>query len=82
VRNAPHAEEFKPLDPACACYTCSSFSRAYIRHLLNCDEILGLRLVSFHNVYFYVNLMRRVREAISQDRFGDFKKEFLSAYGN
>lgn len=80
VRNAPHAEEFKPLDPACSCYACTSFSRAYIRHLLNCDEILGLRLVSHHNVYFYIDLMRKIRETIRHDRFSEFKKEFLAGY--
>jgi queuine tRNA-ribosyltransferase len=80
VRNAPYTDAFEPLDPACACVTCRSFSKAYLRHLLNCDEILGLRLVSYHNVYFYLGLMHKIREAISADRFIEFKKEFLDGY--
>lgn len=80
VRNAPYAEDFNPLDRKCACYTCKNFSRAYLRHLFNTDELLGLRLVSLHNVYFYLELMRNIREAIRVDRFLEFKKEFLNNY--
>jgi queuine tRNA-ribosyltransferase len=82
VRNAPYIEDFQPLDLECSCFACKNFSRAYIRHLFNAEEILGLRLVSLHNVHFFLQLMRRVREAISQDRFREFKKEFLSKYNN
>ncbi|MDD4939403.1 MAG: tRNA-guanine transglycosylase, partial [Candidatus Omnitrophica bacterium] len=64
----------------CGCYTCKNFSRAYLRHLFNTEEILGLRLVSLHNVHFYLQMMRNAREAIAQDRFMEFKKEFLSKY--
>lgn len=80
VRNAPYAEDSRPLDSRCSCYTCGDFSRAYLRHLFNTDEILGLRLVSLHNVHFYLELMRKVREAIRQDGFIEFKKEFLRNY--
>jgi len=80
IRNAPFAEDFKPLDPECNCYACKNFSRAYLRHLFNTDEILGLRLVSLHNVNFFLGIMRKIREAIKQDRFQGFKKEFLSNY--
>jgi len=80
IRNSPYIEDFSPLDKECDCYTCKNFSRAYLRHLFNTEEILGLRLVSLHNIYFYLNLMRRVREAIRQDRFLEFKKEFLNNY--
>ncbi len=80
IRNSPYIEDFTPLDPACSCYTCKNFIRAYLRHLFNVEEILGLRLVSLHNIYFYLELMRKIREAISQDRFLEFKKEFLSKY--
>ena len=80
IRNSPFIEDFTPLDPACSCYTCKNFSRAYLRHLFNVEEILGLRLVSLHNIYFYLELMRKIRKAISQDRFLEFKKEFLSKY--
>jgi len=82
IRNAPYTEDFNPLDAKCSCYTCQSFSRAYLRHLFNTDEILGLRLVSLHNVHFYLELMRKIREAIRQDKFIEFKKRFLSNYSN
>jgi len=82
IRNSPFIEDFRPLDAKCSCYTCKDFSRAYLRHLFNSDEILGLRLVSLHNVHFYLELMRKLREAVSQDRFSEFKKEFLSGYNN
>lgn len=82
VRNSPYIEDFTPLDKECNCYTCRNFSRAYLRHLFNTDEILGLRLVSLHNVNFYLNLMRNIREAILQDRYIEFKKYFLGRYRN
>jgi len=80
VRNSPFIEDFRPLDDQCDCYTCKNFSRAYLRHLFNASEILGLRLVSWHNVYFFLDLMRKIRDAIRQDRFPEFKKEFLENY--
>lgn len=80
VRNAPYARDQAPLDEACSCYACKNFSRAYIRHLLNCGEILGARLTSLHNIHFYLELMYKIRDAISEDRFAEFKKEFLSKY--
>ena len=80
IRNSPYIEDFGPLDKKCNCYTCKNFSRAYLRHLFNTDELLGLRLVSLHNIHFYLELMRNIRSAIRQDRFTEFKKEFLSSY--
>jgi len=80
VRNSPYIEDFKPLDPRCSCYACKNFSRAYLRHLFNTEEMLGLRLVSLHNIYFYLELMRKIREAIRVDRFTEFKKRFLGKY--
>lgn len=80
VRNAAYSEDFKPLDPRCSCYTCQTFSRAYLRHLFNSKEILGLRLVSLHNVHFFLELMRKIRLALAQDKFREFKKEFLADY--
>ncbi|MDD4954080.1 MAG: tRNA guanosine(34) transglycosylase Tgt [Candidatus Omnitrophica bacterium] len=82
VRNSPFAKDFGPLDPACACYACKNFSRAYLRHLFNTSEILGARLVSLHNVYFYLELMRQAQDAIAKDRFAEFKKDFLGKYNN
>ncbi|MBU4345976.1 MAG: tRNA guanosine(34) transglycosylase Tgt [Candidatus Omnitrophica bacterium] len=80
VRNAPYIEDFRPLDPICSCYACKNFSRAYLRHLFNTQEILGAKLVSLHNVHFYLELMRNIRKAIAEDRFVEFKKAFLSNY--
>ncbi len=80
IRNSPYADDFRSLDPECDCYACKNFSRAYLRHLFNVEEILGLRLVSLHNIHFYLELMRKIREAIREDRFGEFKKRFLGKY--
>jgi len=81
VRNAQYADDFGPLDPACSCYTCRNFSRAYIRHLIKADETLGIRLTTYHNLHFLLELMRNVRQAIREDRLLDFKEEFFAAYG-
>ncbi|MCX7661223.1 MAG: tRNA guanosine(34) transglycosylase Tgt [Candidatus Omnitrophica bacterium] len=80
VRNAKYAKDNSPLDSQCDCYTCRNFSRAYLRHLFNSKEILGMRLVSYHNIYFYLDLMKRIREAIEEDKFLEFKKDFFSSY--
>lgn len=80
IRNAQYAQDFGPLDAACECLACRHYSRSYIRHLVNINEILGLRLISYHNVYFYVTLMKRIRQAIAQDRYREFQKEFLENY--
>ncbi len=80
IRNSPYIEDFTPLDETCDCYACRNFSRAYIRHLFNTYEILGLQLVSYHNVYFYLRMMEEIREAIRGDRFQEYKREFLSSY--
>jgi queuine tRNA-ribosyltransferase len=80
IRNSPYIDDFGSLDPDCDCYTCKNFSRAYLRHLFNAEEILGLRLVSLHNVHFFLELMRKIREAIKADRFAEFKKDFFANY--
>ena len=80
VRNACYTEDFGPLDPKCSCYTCRNYSRAYLRHLIRCDEILGLRLMSLHNLHFLLELMQDIRQAILEGRFVQFKKEFWSLY--
>ena len=72
IRNALYADDLSPLDKDCDCYTCKNFSRSYIRHLFNVEEILGLRLVSFHNIYFYNNLLKSIRQAIRENRLEDF----------
>lgn len=81
VRNAKFAADFGPLDPECDCYACRNYSRAYIRHLVKADEMFGLRLTTVHNLHFLVNLMANVRQAIREDRLGDFRDQFFEAYG-
>lgn len=80
VRNGKYKDDFGPVDPNCSCYTCRNYSRAYIRHLLNCKEILGPRLLTLHNLTFLIELMGQMREAIFQDEFLQFKNDFLRAY--
>lgn len=70
IKAARHKESFFPLDDSCGCYTCQTYDRAYLRHLFVCDELLGLRLISLHNVHFYQDLMRQIRTHIEA---GDFK---------
>jgi len=82
IRNSTYAEDFTPLDAKCSCYTCKNFSRAYLRHLFNAKEMLGLVLLSLHNVYFFLDLMRRIRAAIKEDKFSQFKQMFLLEYNN
>jgi len=72
--------DLSPIEEGCACYACKTFSRAYIRHLLNAEEILGLRLVSWHNLHFYLELMRQIRVAIREERFEAFRRDFLASY--
>ncbi|GEN33071.1 tRNA guanosine(34) transglycosylase Tgt [Aneurinibacillus danicus] len=81
IRNAKYARDFSPLDPNCDCYTCRNYTRAYIRHLIHCDEILGVRLTTYHNLHFLINMMKQVRQAIMDDRLGDFRDEFFARYG-
>lgn len=80
VKNAAYARDSRPLDPACACSTCRTFSRAYIRHLFACGESLAMRLASLHAVHFTLDLLRRAREAIVEDRFESFHASFLDRY--
>lgn len=81
VRNATYTEDFRPLDPDCDCYVCQNYTRAYIRHLINVKEVLGIRLTTFHNIYFMLRLMDKIREAIRQDRLLDYRKEFYKDFG-
>lgn len=80
VRNAEYAEDFSPLDPECNCFACRRFSRAYIRHLVKANEILGIRLTTIHNLYFIFRLMHNIREALRHGRFRAFKEEFLKKF--
>jgi len=80
LRNAEYKEDMRPIDETCGCFACRNHTRGYIRHLFNTEEILGLRLVSLHNLYFYVKLIQLSREAIRKDRFGAFKDDFINRY--
>lgn len=80
VRNASYAEDFTSLDPECDCYTCKNYTKAYLRHLIKCNEILGSRLLTIHNLHFLLKMMENVREAIKEDRLLDYKKDFFEKY--
>ena len=80
LRNAVYKEDFRPIDETCGCFACKNHTRAYLRHLFNTGELLGLRLVSLHNIRFYVKLIKLAREAIREDRFNEFKETFLKNY--
>jgi len=82
VRDAPYINDQRPLEEACDCYSCRNFSRAYIRHLINVNEMLGVQLVSSHNLYWYIQFMKSIRQAIEAGRFLEFKQDFLSRYNN
>lgn len=76
IRNAQYTEDFSALDPECGCYTCRNYSRAYLRHLIRCDEIFGLRLMSLHNLHYLIRLMQQIRTAILTDTFPSFRQSF------
>ena len=80
IKNAQYARDFGPIDPTCDCYACRNFSRAYIRHLFKAQEITGARLATIHNLRYLLRLMERIRQAIEQDRFGAFHREFMAGY--
>lgn len=82
IRNNEYIKDFTPLDPSCDCIVCTKYTRAYLRHLLNLNEITGVRMLSYHNVYFYIKLMERMRLAIDEDRYDAFQKDFLMKYGS
>ena len=74
------ARDASPLDATCGCYTCRTFSRAYLRHLFLADELLVHRLVSLHNVHFFLGLVTAMRDAIASGEFGAFRTRFFSTY--
>ena len=80
VRNSKYSRDEKPISEKCECYTCRNFSRAYLRHLMNADEMLGPQLVSIHNVYFFVNFVKVIREKIREGSFLEFKKDFINHF--
>ena len=80
VKNKAFATDMTPLDPECDCYVCKTYNRSYLRHLVHSGEILGARLLTYHNLYFLKTLMGKIRKAIQEDRLLDFKKEFFKNY--
>lgn len=82
IKNAIYKNDFGKLDPECDCYTCRNYSRAYLRHLFNAEEILAPRLNTYHNLYFYHKMMKDMRSAILEGKFTEFKKQFLKKYSN
>ena len=82
ISNAKYRYDKNPLDPDCTCYTCSNYSRAYLRHLYMAKELLAYRLNTLHNVYFFLNLMQQVRAAIIKDEFESFRKNFYERRRN
>ncbi len=80
IRNARYKDDPRPLDEQCQCYACRHFSRAYIRHMFSVNEVLGLRLATIHNIHFYQKLVREARQAILEDRLGEYKARFLETY--
>lgn len=76
MRNAAYKEDFSQLDPECDCYTCTNFSKAYLRHLFNAKEILALELATIHNLTFYLNLVRQARKKIIDGSFLEWKESF------
>lgn len=81
IKNAKYAEDLDPVEPGCGCYLCRNFSRAYLRHLFMSGEITASMLATIHNLWFYLNLMREMRQAIVEDRFESWRRDFLSEQG-
>ncbi|MDR3157318.1 MAG: tRNA guanosine(34) transglycosylase Tgt [Lactobacillales bacterium] len=81
VKNAKYVDDFHPIDEKCECHVCKNYTRAYIRHLIKCNETYGIRLTSYHNLYFLLNLMKNVRQAIINDQLLEFRQAFFEEYG-
>jgi queuine tRNA-ribosyltransferase len=81
LRNATYQDDIAPIDPECGCYTCQHYSRAYLRHLDKCSEILGARLNTIHNLYYYQELMQGLRAAIAESRLDAFVEDFRRRFG-
>ena len=80
LKNAKYKEDFTPVDSTCDCECCNNYTKAYIRHLLIAEETLGQRLLSIHNLRFLIRIMERIRQSIKEDRFLEYKKEFIDNY--
>lgn len=82
IKAKPYEDDAGPLDPICGCHVCRNYSRAYLRHLYRAGEILASQLNTYHNLYYYLDLMRRMREAIRNDRFNEFRRDFYGSQTN
>ncbi|MCA9409006.1 MAG: tRNA guanosine(34) transglycosylase Tgt [Candidatus Omnitrophica bacterium] len=82
LRNAEHRFDQGPIEKGCECLVCQRYSRGYIRHLASINELTALRLISYHNLHFYIQLMKEIRSAVDNDNYANFQKEFLSNYGS
>lgn len=80
IKNKKFERDFTPLDPECGCYTCQNYTRAYIRHVFKAGEMMAAMLISQHNLYFLIHMMQGMRQAILEDRFTEYKKEFYEKY--
>ena len=80
IKNSRHNLDIRPLDSSCSCYTCKNYTRAYLHHLFKAQEILGLMLLSWHNIHFYLDLMKNIREAIRDQSFETYEHYFLENY--
>jgi queuine tRNA-ribosyltransferase len=82
LKNAEFAKDKRPIEEGCNCPTCDEFGRGYIRHLVKAEEILGLRLITLHNLHFYLDLMRQARAKIDNGTFDKFRNDFVNNYKN
>ena len=80
ITNVKYRDDFSPVDEGCACYTCKNYTRAYLAHLFRGKEMLSGTLATIHNLYFIVNLVKNIREAILAGEFKEFKTKFLGGY--
>jgi queuine tRNA-ribosyltransferase len=80
ILNAKHAQDFSPLDPNCFCSTCRQYTRAYLRHLFKAGEILGLMLLTYHNLFFLARMMEKIRSSLEQGIYYQAQREFFAAY--
>ena len=80
VRNASYKDDHGPIDEDCRCYTCRSYTRAYLRHLFNTGEILGMRLATLHNLHFYLRMMKEARKAIVEGEYSNFQRDFREKF--
>ena len=82
LKNLKYKDDFTPIENNCDCYTCKNYTKAYIRHLITCDETLGGRLLSIHNIRFLIKEMEEIRESIDNHTFQEYKKDFIEKYKN